>query len=127
MQPGSGSLRHRGRVERPRGGAGRDDPHGARKVFRHPEAEIPEELDVLRQAGEPVLAADHVRRLHQVVVDRVREVIRRDPGRLEYDYVLEVRRHLELAPDAVDTFLFDSPFIITSDYPETFNITASIT
>ena len=65
-----------------------------------------EQLQVQGHRGEPLVAADHGRDPHQVIIDGVREVVGRQPGRpitgLEDDRVVAVALDLTLAADRVD-------------------------
>ena len=52
---------------------------------------------MLRETREPVLSADNVRGLHQMIVDSVREMIGRDAVGFEKHEILVVLRNLERA------------------------------
>lgn len=60
--------------------------------------------NMLWRGNEPLLAADDVRHLHQVVVHDIGEMVRREPIRLENDKVLLDVLLLEVAVDGVAEF-----------------------
>ncbi|MDZ7726993.1 MAG: hypothetical protein U5Q44_01670 [Dehalococcoidia bacterium] len=71
-------------------------------VLRRFEAEGLGELDVLRDAGEPLFAAEHVADLHQMVVVRRGQVIGGEAVRLERnEVVLETVLEGDLAADGI--------------------------
>ena len=73
----------------------------------HPLRRLPAErlveLHVLGRRRQPLLGADHVRDLHQVIVDDVGEVVGREAVGLEQDLVVDLRvLELHLAAQAID-------------------------
>ena len=70
-------------------------------VLRRLEAEGAEELQVERQARQPLVAAHHMGRAHEMVVDGVGEVVGRDAVGLEQDVVDVIFRDGQRALDQV--------------------------
>ena len=71
------------------------------QILRDAEAEITEELYVLRQTRQPVLSAYYVRSAHEMVVDRMCKMIGGNAVGLEQDKILVVLGQLELSLNKV--------------------------
>ena len=71
------------------------------RVLRSTEPAVLEQLQVDRHGGDPLIAADHVGRAHEVVVHTVGEVVGRDAVGLQKDDVHDVLRQFHLAFDDV--------------------------